>query len=135
MQFNPYLVFNGECEAAYKFYERILGAKIEMMMTFEGSPMEAPPELSKKIMHASMTIDGQRIMASDSMPGQYQKPSGFSISIGLSDVKEAERLYKEMSEGGSVQMPLQETFWAKRFGMFTDRFGIPWMINCEQPQS
>jgi PhnB protein len=131
MDLNPYLSFKGDMEQAVKLYEKVLGAKVEMMMPHEGSPMPAPPEWGKKIMHGSFTIDGQRIMGSDMPPDHYQKPAGITISIGLKSVEEAERIFKELSEGGTIQMQLEQTFWAKRFAMFTDRFGIPWMINCE----
>ena len=134
MQISPYLHFNGDCEAAFKFYEKCLGAKIESMFPHEGTPAaeHVPPEWRSKIMHASLAIGGQRLMGSDAPPEHYQKPKGFSVSLGIKDVAEAERIFHALKEKGTVQMPLQETFWALRFGMLVDRFGIPWMINCEK---
>jgi PhnB protein len=134
MQLNPYLIFNGDCEAAFKFYERVLGAKIEFMMTHEGTPAaeQVPAGWVKKIMHARLNLNGQLIMASDTPPERYSKPGGFSVNISVTDPAEADRIFSELSDGGTVHMPIAETFWAVRFGMFTDRFGIPWMINCEK---
>jgi PhnB protein len=133
MKLNPYLYFDGQCEAAFKFYEQLLGGKIITMMTHEGTPAESqvPAEWRKKILHASLDIGEQMLMASDAPPGHFQKPQGFSINIGVTDTAEAERIFKALSEGGNVTMPLAQTFWAKRFGMAVDRFGIPWMVNCE----
>lgn len=133
MQLNPYLVFNGQCETAFKFYEKALGGKIEMMMTHEESPMaqQVSPEWRAKIMHARMVVDGQILMGSDGPPDRYEEPKGFSLSIGVKDPAEAERLFNELAQSGKVQMPLQKTFWALRFGMLVHRFGIPWMVNCE----
>jgi PhnB protein len=134
MEFNPYLLFDGQCEEAFKFYEQTLGGKIEAMLTHEGTPAacNVPPEWAKKILHARMTIGETVLMASDAPPGHYQKPQGFSVNISVNKPEEAERLYQALAENGSVQMPLQQTFWATRFAMLSDRFGIPWMINCEQ---
>lgn len=133
MQLNPYLNFNGQCEEAFKTYEKCLNGKIEFIMTHEQSPMadKIPPEWKKKIMHATLRFGEQVIMGADAPPQYYQQPQGFSVSISLNDPAEAERMFKELSAGGSVRMPLEKTFWAERFGMFTDRFGTPWMINCE----
>ena len=134
MQLNPYLNFNGQCEAAFKFYERCLGGKIDAMHTHGGSPMEdkVPPEWRNKIMHARLSVGDEVIMGSDAPPEYYQAPAGFSVSINVDDPAEAERIFQALSENGKVQMPIQQTFWAIRFGMFVDQFGIPWMINCEQ---
>lgn len=134
MQINAYLTFNGNCEEAFKFYEKLLGGKIEAMITHEGTPAAAqtPPEWLKKIIHARMTIGNAVLMASDAPPARYSKPHGFSINIGVTSVQEAERIFSTLAENGTVHMPLGETFWAERFGMLTDRFGIPWMLNCER---
>ncbi len=134
MQFNSYLLFNGDCEEAFKTYEKIFGGKIEAMLTHEGTPAscQVPPEWQKKILHARITIGSAVLMASDAPPGRYSKPQGFSVNIGLTDIKDAERIFSALSEGAAVTMPLGETFWAHRFGMLTDRFGIPWMVNVER---
>ena len=134
MQLNPYLFFNGQCEAAFKFYERVLGGKIEAMLTHAGTPAEAqvPAEWRDKILHARLNVGGEVLMASDAPPGRYEEPKGFSVSLQMKDPPEAERIFHALAENGTVRMPIQKTFWAARFGMLVDRFGIPWMINCEQ---
>lgn len=130
---NPYLLFNGDCEAAIRFYEKSLGGKVEAMFTHEGTPMEklVPVEWRKKIIHARLALGDKVLMASDCPPDRYVKPQGFSVNLDFKTPAEAERVFGALAENGSVQMPLQQTFWAARFGMVTDRFGTPWMINCE----
>jgi PhnB protein len=134
MQSNSYLFFNGNCETAFKFYEQVLGEKIEGMMTHEGLPAadHVPPEWRKKIMHARMTLGNGVLMGSDAPPGHFQQPQGFSINLAINDPVAAERVFKALSTNGKVTMPLEKTFWAYRFGMLVDQFGIPWMINCEK---
>jgi len=133
MQLNPYLTFNGQCEAAFKFYEKVLGGKIEAMMTYGGSPMaeQTQPEWRNKIRHARMTVSDEVLMASDAPPDRYEAMKGIMVTLGIDDSGEAERIFRALSEKGSVQMPIQKTFWAARFGMLVDQFGTPWMINCE----
>jgi PhnB protein len=132
MQINPYLYYNGNCETAFKFYEKVLGAEIEVMMTHESAPesMPVPPEWKKKIMHARISIDGEVIMASDAPPARFHQPQGFSVSLLVEDPADAERKFKALSEGGRVDMPFAKTFFAKGFGMCVDQFGIPWMVMC-----
>jgi PhnB protein len=134
MQVNPYLFFNGECATAFKFYEQALGGKLDAMMPFAGSPSESevPPEWKDKIMHAHLSLGDWSVMGSDCPPGTYEEPKGFSVSLQLDDTTKAEHIFEALAEHGSIQMPLQETFWADRFGMVVDQFGIPWMINCDQ---
>jgi PhnB protein len=131
MQMNPYLSFSGECETAFKFYEQCLGGKIEALLTYGNSPMaeETPPELQDKIMHAHLTVGDQNLMGGDSPPEMQEEPKGFSVMLQFDDPKEAERVFEALAENGTVRMPIQETFWAKRFGMLIDRFGTPWAIN------
>jgi PhnB protein len=133
MKLNTYLSFNDECEAAFKFYEQCLGGQIEAMMTFGDSPMaeQTPPEKLDKIMHASLLVGDTVLMGSDAPPNYFEKPQGFSVSLVFTDPDEAERIFSALAENGTVQMPIQETFWSPRFGMLVDRFGTPWMINCE----
>jgi PhnB protein len=135
MQWNPYLSFNGQCEAAFKFYEQTLGGKIVMMMTYGDSPLaeKTPPALRNQILHATFALDDQVLAGADSPPGNYQQPQGFSVALSISDTAEADRIFATLAENGTVQTPLQETFWAQRFGMVVDQFGIPWMINCGKP--
>lgn len=135
MKTNPYLSFNGNCAEAFKFYEKILGGKIEMLMTFAQAPQgePVPPESRDKVMHVRMTIGNDIIMGGDAPSQFYQKPAGFSVSINIETVDEADRIFNQLSEGGAIIMPITETFWARRFAMFIDKFGTPWMINCEKP--
>lgn len=132
MQLSPYLNFNGQCEAAFKFCEKCLGGKIEAMITFAGTPAEehAPPELRNKILHARLIVGGDALMGSDAPPDRYEAPKGFSVSLQIDDPADAERIFHALAENGIVQMPIQQTFWADRFGMLVDQFGIPWMVNC-----
>ncbi len=134
MQLNPYLSFDGQCEAAFKFYERCLSGKITMLETYGNTPMakEMPPEVHKKIIHARLVAGDKVLMGSDACCGRYEKSQGFHVTIGVDSAVEAERVFKALSENGTITMPLQETFWATRFGMLVDSFGIPWMINCEK---
>jgi len=133
MELNAYVTFNGQCEEAFRFYERCLGGKIEMMLTHRDSPMaeQTPAELRSRIMHARMTVGNAVLMGSDAPPQFFSQPQGFSVSISVNDADEAEQIFTALAEGATVRMPLQETFWAKRFGMLIDRFGTPWMVSCE----
>jgi len=133
-QLNSYLHFNGQCEAAFKFYEECLGGKIVSILTHGDSPIasQVPSERRNQVLHASLTIGNETLMGCDTPPEHYQKPQGFSVALHVKDPKEAERKFHALAENGTVQMPLQETFWSVRFGMVVDRFGIPWMVNCEQ---
>jgi PhnB protein len=135
MKVTPYLNFDGRCAEALKFYEKILGGRTLMKMTWGESPMgeKVTPHWKDKIIHATFQLDGQEIGAADSPEEYYEKPQGLSITLGFDSPEEAERVFKGLSENGEVSMPIQETFWARRFGMFTDQFGIPWMINCGKP--
>ena len=132
MQINPYLFFDSNCEAAFKHYAKVLGGKIELMLrNSEGPPeMESAPDRKDKIMHARMSFDGEVLMASDAPPSHYQKAQGFAVSITLEDPVDAERKFKALLEGGSINMPFGKTFFSKGFGMGVDQFGIPWMVNC-----
>jgi PhnB protein len=93
---------------------------------------KTPPEWHNKIMHVGLMIGDQELMGSDNPPGYSETPQGFSVSIGVDDPAEAERIFHTLAENGTVKMPFQQTFWAYRFGMLVDQFGVPWMINCEQ---
>jgi PhnB protein len=130
-----YLSFKGECEAAFKFYEEVLGAEPGLLFRYADSPMaEVLPEgWGNKIMHGSVRIGGKLIEGADAPPARYEKPQGFSFSLNVPDVDEAERLFERLGKGGQVRYPIAKTFWSARFGMVVDRFGIPWMINCETP--
>ncbi|ONG55799.1 hypothetical protein BKE38_08415 [Pseudoroseomonas deserti] len=131
MRVTPYLFFNGDCEAAFTRYQEVLGGHVMAMMRHAGSPAEeqVPVAWKDKILHACLEVDGLHIMGSDAPPGRFEQPQGFSVNLMMRSVEEAERVFAGLSEGATITMPLQKTFWAERFGMLTDRFGIPWMVN------
>jgi PhnB protein len=133
MQMNPYLSFKGDCEAAFKFYEQCLGGQPGAIFRYAGSTLadQVPADWSDKVMHGSLTIGDQTLMGGDVAPDQYEEPKGFSLSLQIESEADAEHIFHELAEGGKVVMPLEKTFWAARFGMLVDRFGIPWMINCD----
>lgn len=135
MKLNPHLSFNGQCEAAFSFYERCLGGKIEMMVKFGETTMgnQTQPEWRDKIPHARLVIGDQWLMGGDPAPNMYEQPKGFSVTISFDNPADAERVFNALARDGTVRMPLAETFWALRFGMLIDQFGIPWMVNCERP--
>jgi PhnB protein len=132
-----YLSFDGHCEAAFKHYEKILGGKILMMARYADAPADAGvpqnPETAARIMHARLQVGDRLLMGGDAPPQFATKPQGFCVSIQVDDAAEAERIFRALGEGGVVQVPLGETFWAHRFGMLIDKFGTPWMVNCEKP--
>ena len=135
MQWNPYLEFNGQCEAAFKFYEGCLGGKIVALIPYSDTPHAeyVAADQRSRIMHARLVRDSQVLMGSDTPPGQpYEGVKGCSVAIQVDTPVEAERVFKALAENGTIVMPLQQTFWAARFGMLTDQFGVPWMINCEK---
>jgi PhnB protein len=127
------LHFNGQCEEAFKFYERCLGGKIGAMITHAGTPAEqhTPAEWRDKIMHARLFIGDDVLMGSDAPPGHYHRPAGYSVSLQIKDPVEGKRVFDALAENGTIVMPFAETFWAAGFGMLVDRFGTPWMVNCE----
>jgi PhnB protein len=132
MQVNPYLHYDGNCEAAFNFYVEAIGARIDVIMHVAGSPAaeHLPPEMADKVLHAQLSIDGEVVMGSDAPPGNFQKPQGFSISLQIEDPAAGEKTFQALAEGGTIRMPFGATFWSKGFGMCVDRFGIPWMVNC-----
>jgi PhnB protein len=131
MTCSTYLSFSGNCRDAFAFYEQLLGGKITFMMSHGESPAAAhcPPEWHDTIMHARLEFDGQVLMGGDAPAGRSVKPTGFMVALAVEDVDQAERIFRALTEGGTVQMDWQDTFWAKKFGMVTDRFGIPWVVN------
>jgi PhnB protein len=134
LSLSPYLLFNGECEAAFKFYEECGIGKIDGLMTHAGTPAEehVPAEWRNKIMHGRLLVGDGVLMASDAPPEHQQKPQGFSVSLQLKDTADGKRIFKALAENGTIKMPFAKTFWSPGFGMCTDQFGIPWIVNCEQ---
>ena len=134
MKITPYLSYSGKCEEAFKFYEKVLKGKITFMMKNSESPMadKTPAEAQNNIMHASLQVGDNLIHGADAPAQHASKPAGFCVSISLPDLVEAERIFKDLSAGGQVQMPFSKTFWSPGFGMFIDKYSIPWMVNVEQ---
>jgi len=136
MYLNPYVNFNGKCKEAFSYYAQVLGGKVEFMMTWGEMPgAEQPPaDTHDLIMHATVKIGDASLLGADSPPGRYQKPTGMNVSLHFKDKAESERVFNALAEGGNVTMPFEKTFWSEGFGMCTDRFGIPWMVNTQQVQ-
>ncbi|WP_160108132.1 VOC family protein [Pseudomonas izuensis] len=137
MKINPYLIFNGDCKDAFTFYAESLKGQIEAMLTFGETPAgdHMPKDLQNLIIHTRLAVGDQAIMGSDTTPDRpTEEMNGCSISLNVDSIAEAERVFSALSAGGNVQMPLESTFWAARFGMLVDRFGVSWMVNCEKGQ-
>ncbi len=137
MKINPYLIFNGDCKAAFTFYAQCLQGTLEMMMTFGESPArdQMPASYHDLIIHTRLVVGDQALMGSDTTPDRpYHGISGCSVSLNVTSIAEAERIFTALADQGTIQMPLEATFWAARFGMLVDRFGVPWMVNCETDQ-
>lgn len=134
MKIDAYLNFQGQCAEAFRFYEQVLGGKIVFMQTHGDTPMadQVPPDWKDAVMHVRLEVGDQALMGSDAPGEYYEKPQGFSVALGIDEPEEAERIYNALAEGGQVRMELQKTFWAGRFAMLVDRFGTPWIINCEK---
>ena len=132
---NPYLNFNGNCAEAMRFYADVLGGKDLHIMKFGDTPMAGQAAENEKdlVAHARFSAGNAMVMGSDAMGGRYNKPQGYAVNISVETPEEADRIFAGLADGGDVGMPIAETFWAKRFGMVTDRFGTHWMVNCEKP--
>jgi PhnB protein len=131
----PYITFNGNCEEAVNYYKDVLGGELLFIQRYGESPMKGMGD-DNNVMHCTLKVGETHIMASDSPEGQPTTAgSNISLAIGSNDPAGAEKMFEKMAEGGSVTMPMQQTFWAERFGMLTDKFGINWMFNCDKPAS
>lgn len=136
MKIDAYLFFNGRCDEAIQFYQRTLGAQVQMLMRNRESPEPhapgmLPPGSEDKVMHATLTLGNSILMLSDGRCSGQPEFKGFSLSIGVPTAAEADRIFTALGEGGSVQMPLGKTFWSECFGMVTDRFGVLWMVGLD----
>ena len=130
-----YLAFDGNCADAMRFYEKALGGKLEVLMSGAESPMadQMPKEFAHRILHARLALPGGGLLYAGDAPANmpYEGIKGVSITVDYATVAEAERVFDALAAGGRVTMPMQEAFWAKRFGMLVDRFGTPWIVNGE----
>jgi PhnB protein len=134
MEITAYLNFNGQCREAFAFYEKVLGGKIVATMTHGETPMKdhVAPDWHDKIMHCRLEVGNQALMGSDAPAGMFKPAQGTSIALTVPTLTEAERVFKGLSENGTIEMPLQATFWSAGFGSVVDQFGTPWMVNCAQ---
>ena len=135
MRWSPHLAFDGRCKEAFEFYERCLGGKVVAMVGYADMPnaQNLPAGLRGRIMHARIVLGDQVLMGCDAHPDMpYEGVKGCDVAVQVKTAAEAERLFAALSEGGTVQMPIGETWNLVRFGMLTDRFGVPWMISCEK---
>ena len=135
MVLKPHLsiMFDGQCEAAFRFYERCLGGTISFMLMWGQSPAAAdvPPDWAEKVYHATFKVDDFVMTGGDLPAEKYVKPKGFSIVLGIDSPAAAERIFNELAQNGRIAMPLQKTLWASRYGALVDKFGIAWEVNCE----
>jgi PhnB protein len=131
IQIQPYLFFNGRCEEAIAFYQRTLGAQVEMLMRNKESPEPPPPGSEDKVMHATLKIGEAVMMASDGRCDGAPEFKGFSLSLAYPTTAECDKVFTSLADGGRVDMPLGKTFWSDAFGMVTDRFGVQWMVSLD----
>jgi PhnB protein len=131
---NVYLQFAGTCEDALNFYKHALGGEIVSLKRFDKAPAEMSFVKAEHIMHAEFKADGVYFMASDGLEQRPEGESNISLNINMTDTNVQTQIFNKLSEGGTITMPLQDTFWGARFGMFTDKFGIKWMLSYEQEQ-
>jgi PhnB protein len=131
MHFTPYLNFDGQCKEAFTFYQKVLGGTLEVM-THGESPIagEVSPDWNDLVMHARLDTGESAILGSDAPLGEHEPARGIYVTLHVSEPAEAERIFHALAEGGNVTVPLEKNFWAERFGMLTDRYGTPWMVNC-----
>ena len=137
MQMTTYLSFRGQCEEAFSCYEATLGGRLGPIFRYLGTSLasQVPADWQDKVMHGSVTVGGQVFMGGDVAPERYESPRGFSLSLHLDNTAQAERVFQQLATDGTIVMPLEKTFWAARFGMLVDRFGMPWLINCGMPDA
>ena len=135
MKLNAYLSFDGTCEAAFEHYKSVLGGEIMARMFWREAPktegFALPDGWEGKVMHSHLQVGEARIMGADSPPGHWRAPAGVSVLIAVPTVAETDRIFSGLADGGSVTMPIGQTFFSERFGMLVDRFGVPWMVICE----
>jgi PhnB protein len=130
MKLTPYLNFNGNCEDAFLFYSNVFEGEIGEINRFAGSPMEIPEGMENKVMHVSLRFEENEIMGCDDLQATHA-PANSQMMLSFVEVFVMDRIFNNLAAGGTITMPLQDTFWGARFGMITDKFGIRWMFNCD----
>jgi PhnB protein len=134
MRISPHLCFDGQCRAAFAFYQQILGGTIQTMLSYGESPMSAQVEAQwhDRIVHASLQFGEVELSGIDLLPKDYRKPEGFSVTLTIDGVERANQVFVALAEGGKVRVPFQKAFWSPGFGVVIDRFAIPWEVNTAQ---
>ncbi len=129
-----HLYFRGNCREAFELYADTLGGRIAFALTYGESPAAAqcPPAMRDQIIHARLEFGGEALLGCDAPPDRYMKPQGFSVAVLVPGPRDAERIFGALARGGETVMALAPTFWSQKFGMCVDRFGTPWMVNCEK---
>ena len=132
MRVSPHLCFDGQCEEAFRYYEAVFGGTISTMLAYGASPLASrtSPELHGRILHATLLLDGVELTGVDVPSSEYHRPQGFFVTLSIAESEKAKKIFQSLAEGGKILMPYQETFWSAGFGVLTDRFAIPWEINC-----
>jgi PhnB protein len=132
MRISPHLCFDGQCREAMRLYQSILGGTIETMLTYGESPMASSvdPRWHERIVHATLLLDDVELTGVDMIPGSYQRPQGFFVTLGVDGVERARKIFDALRQDGSVRVPFERTFWSPGFGVLVDRFGTPWEINA-----
>ena len=136
MKVQAYVTFGGRCEEALEFYKKAVGAEVKDLLRWKDSPdaaMQPPSGYEEKVINASFRIGDTELMADDGMGAKEVEFKGMTLALSVADDAEAKRVFTALGEGGSVQMPLAKTFWTSSFGMLTDKFGVPWMVNVDTP--
>ena len=133
MSLTCHLTFDGQCEAAFKTYRRVLGGQVKTMLEFGSSPLadQVPLDWARKIMHATLVLDGAELIGSDAFPNAYASPRGFCVLFAAPNAAEGRCIFEALADGGQVQFPFQATFWSPGYGVLVDRFGVPWEVNSE----
>lgn len=133
---NVHVAFPGSCREAMEFYAEVTGGHLEAMLTYGETPAakDVPEDMHNRIIHSSLNLRGRRLMGADMAADCYQMPQGVQVHLEYEDIKHGEQVFRQLAEGGTVIMPFEQTFWAQRFGMATDRFGIQWMISSQLEQ-
>jgi PhnB protein len=136
MRISPHLCFDGQCREAMQLYQRILGGTIETMLTYGESPMAAStdPRWHGRIVHATLLLDEVELTGVDMIPGSYQRPQGFFVTLAVDGVTRARQIFDSLGQSGEIRVPFEETFWSPGFGVLVDRFGIPWEVNANAGQ-
>ena len=135
MDITPHLTFDGTCEEAFTFYAATFGGTLQTLLRYRQMPIagNVPEGFADKIAHATLRVGAAMLMGNDVRPGDYARPQGCAIALGMSDLAAAKRMFDALADGGVITLPLAETFWALAFGAVVDRFGVTWEINCAQP--